>query len=74
MRTIFEAKKHLGARYRSEEGFVGVGIGLYENSEALRVYVEDADSPLAQKLKSDMTYEGFPVVVEVTGKIRAFSA
>lgn len=74
MPTIFEAKKQLGARYRDEEGFVGVGIGLYENSEALRVYVEDADSPLAQKLKSDMTYEGFPVVVEVTGKIQAFSA
>ena len=73
MTTIFEAKKRFGARYRSEEGFVGVGIGRYENSEALRVYVEDADFPIVQKLKSSPTFEGFPVVVEVTGKVRALS-
>lgn len=71
MTTIFEAKKHLGARYRSEEGFVGVGIGRYENAQALRVYVEDADFPIAQQLKRDPTFEGFPVIVEVTGRVRA---
>ena len=48
--TISEAKKRFGARYRSEEGFVGVGIGSAANSEALRVYA-GADSPIAQKLK-----------------------
>ena len=74
MKTIVEAKKHFGARYRSEEGFVGVGIGRIADSDALRVYVEDTDSPIAQKLKSGSTFEGFPVVVEVTGEIRAFSA
>lgn len=45
MTTIFEAKKQLGARYRAEEGFVGAGIGRYENSDALRIYVENADCP-----------------------------
>ena len=74
MKTIVEAKKHFGARYRSEEGFVGVGIGRAANSEALRVYVAGADSPIAQRLKSESTFEGFPVVVEVTGKVRAFPA
>ena len=73
MKTIFEAKKHLAARYRFEVGFVGVGIGRREGSEALRVYVADAHLPIAQQFKDDATYEGFPVVVEVTGKIRAFS-
>ena len=73
MQKLFEAKEHLSARYRSEKGFVGVGIGRHENSEALRVYVEDANSSIAQKLRSEATYEGFPIVVEVTGKIRAFS-
>ena len=73
MTTIFEAKKHFGARYRSEEGFVGVGIGRYENAEALRVYVEEADFPIAQQFKSDPTFEGFPVIVEVTGRVRALS-
>ncbi len=74
MKTIFEAKKHFGARYRSEEGFVGVGIGRAANSEALRVYVAGADSPVAQKLKSEATFEGFPIVVEVMGKVRALPA
>ena len=74
IKTISEAKKHFGARYRSEEGFVGVGIGRAANSEALRVYVAGADSPIAQKLKSEATFEGFPVVVKVAGKFRAFSA
>lgn len=74
MTTIFEAKKHLGARYRAEEGFVGVGMGRYGNSDALRIYVENADCPLAQQLKSDGTYEGFPVIVEVTGNVRILPA
>ena len=73
MKTIFEAKQHLAARYLSEEGFVGVGIGHHENAEVLRVYVVDAHFPIAQELKNNATYEGFPVVVEVTGKVRAFS-
>ena len=74
MKAISEAKKHFGARYRSEEGFVGIGIGRIADSDALRVYVEDADAPIAQRLKSETTFEGFPVVVKVAGKFRAFSA
>ena len=46
MKTIFEAKKHFRDRYRLEEGFVGVGIGLDENAYVLRVYVEDEDFPI----------------------------
>ena len=71
MQTIFEAKKHLAARYLSEEGFVGVGIGQHENADALRVYVESADCAIAQQFKDEPTYEGFPVIVKVTGKARA---
>ena len=73
MQTIFEAKKHFAARYLSEEGFVGVGIGQHENADALRVYVETADCLIAQQFKDEPTYEGIPVIVEVTGKVRAFS-
>ena len=74
MKTVFEAKKHFGARYRSEEGVVGVGIGRIADAYALQVYVEDADAPIARRLKSEATFEGFPVVVKVAGKFRAFSA
>lgn len=72
--TILEAKKHLQDRYRFEEGFVGVGICQDGPEDALRVYVADAHFPLAQQLKSDAKFEGFPVVVEVSGKIQAFFA
>ena len=74
MQTIIEAKKHFANRYLSEEGFVGVGIGLHENSDVLLVYVESADCPIVQQFKDDPTYEGFSVIVEVTGKARALSA
>ena len=74
MKTVFEAKEHFGARYRSKEGVVGVGIGRIADAYALQVYVENADAPIARKLKSESTFEGFPVVVKVAGKFRAFSA
>lgn len=74
MKTIAEAKKRFGARYRSEEGFVGIGVGRIADSDALRVYVENADSPIALKLNSELTFEGFPIVVIVTGEIRALPA
>ena len=74
MKTISEAKKLFGARYRSAEGFVGVGIGRIADAYALQVYVENADAPIAQKLKSESTFEGFPVVVEVTGDVHALPA
>ena len=73
MMTIFEAKKHFQDRYRFEEGFVGVGICRLANEDALRIYVADAHFPLAQQLKRDAIFEGFPVVVEVSGRIQAFS-
>ena len=74
IKAISEAKKHFRARYRSEEGFVGVGIGRIADADALQVYVKDAESPIARRLKSEATFEGFPVVVKVAGKFRAFSA
>ena len=74
MATIIEAKENFGARYRSEEGFVGIGIGRIADAYALQVYVENADAPIARRLKSESTFEGFPVVVKVAGKFRAFSA
>ena len=74
MAPIVQAKEHFGARYRSEEGFVGIGIGRIADADALQVYVKDAESPIARRLKSEATFEGFPVIVKVAGKFRAFSA
>ncbi len=74
MKTIFQAKKKLSAQYRFEAGFVGVGVGRHEDSEVLRVYVSAADLPFVQHFQNEPTYEGFPVTVVVTGRIRAFPA
>jgi hypothetical protein len=72
MTTILEAKKHLADLYLSEEGFVRVGIDRCEDSDVLRVYVEGPDFPTVQALKNQAIYEGFPVIVEVTGKAHAY--
>ncbi|MGK7877552.1 MAG: hypothetical protein AB4426_30900 [Xenococcaceae cyanobacterium] len=72
MTSIFEAKKHFQDHYRFEEGFVGVGIGRLANRETLRVYVADSQFPLAQRFAREGSFEGFPVQVEVSGKIKAF--
>lgn len=71
--TILEAKKHLRNRYLHETGFVGVGITQQNNEEALRVYVADAQSPVVKALKSlnKGRFEGFPVLMEVSGEVRA---
>lgn len=71
MATIAEAKKHLQDRYRLEEGFVGVGIGRLGNREAIRVYVIDTRFPIAQRLTREGKFEGFPVIVEISGNIQA---
>lgn len=72
MATITEAKRHFQDRYRSEEGFVGVGIGRLGNRDALRVYVVDTHFPIAQWLAKEGGFEGFPVIVEVSGTIHAY--
>jgi hypothetical protein len=71
MNTIRDAKKHLRDLYRHEEGFVGIGIGQHGNQEILQVYVTDSDSPIAQQLKRAGEFEGFPVVIEESGPMRA---
>jgi hypothetical protein len=73
MATIHEAKKKFGAKYRNEDGFVGVGICHQNGREALRLYVDDARSPVAQRFLREGHFEGFPVEVKVTGKFGALS-
>jgi hypothetical protein len=70
MMSIIEAKKHLGDRYRHEEGFVGVRVCRQNGEDALCVYVVDPSFPIARKLKREGSFEGFPLEVEVTGEVR----
>jgi hypothetical protein len=72
MLKIKEAKKHLRDMYRNEVGFVGVGIGRRDNEDTLRVYVENANFPIARKLAHDGKFEGFQIEIEVTTPIEAY--
>ncbi len=71
MSTIQQAKKSLANRYRSEEGFVGVGVFKLANREGIRVYVVDDRLPVARQLSSMASFEGFPIQVEVSGTVQA---
>jgi hypothetical protein len=70
MSTIIEAKQHLGAQFRNEQGFVGVGIASVDGCQSLRVLVTDAALPVARQIRRLGNFEGFPVVIEVSGEIR----
>lgn len=74
MTSIREAKKHLRDRYRHIEGFVGIGIEEHDNEEILCVYVADRNSIAAQQLEQTQEFEGFPMMIEVTGEAQALSA
>lgn len=71
MGTIQDAKRSLADRFRREEGFVGVGLFKRADREGLRVYVLDRQSPIARYLMSVSEFEGFPLVVEVSGEAQA---
>jgi hypothetical protein len=71
MSPIQEAKKRLQTRYRRVQGFVGVGISRRDNRDVLHVYVRDATSLAATQLTGAPQFDGFPVEVEVLGRIRA---
>ncbi len=71
MSPIQEAKKRLITRYRKVQGFVGAGVSRRGNREVLHVYVRDAESPAATQLAGNSQFEGFPVEIEVSGRIRA---
>ncbi len=72
MTTILEAKRHLQNLVRREDGFVGVGVGRKNNQDVLRVYVLDSQSPVAQRFTQSRQFEGFPVEVQVSGRVQAF--
>ena len=70
--TILEAKTLFGTIHRDKEGFLGVGIGRNNGFEVIRVYVSNLDSPFAQEIKDQKTFEGYPLSIVVSGEIRAY--
>ncbi len=53
------------------DGVVGVGIGAMDNERlCIKVMVKQDDPKLKQQIPARL--ENYPVVIEVTGEIRAF--
>jgi hypothetical protein len=68
-RTIQEVLKEHAPDLLALPGVVGVAQGLCDRRPCIKVYVIEKTSELAPKIPA--TLEGFPVVIEATGEIRA---
>jgi hypothetical protein len=69
VKTIEEVlKKHTG-ELMSVPGVVGTAQGVCDNKPCIKVYVIKKTSELNKKIPDII--EGYPVVIEETGKIRA---
>ncbi len=67
--SIEAAQQQLTDSVMSLPGVVGTAIGECEGAPCIKVYVVQNSQELTDKIPS--TFEGFPVVVEATGEIRA---
>jgi len=71
MITVKQAKRRFLARYRHEEGLVGVGISQLEDGFMLRVYVVDQQVPIVKELTKEGNFDGFPLEIVISGRIEA---
>ncbi len=67
--TIEAAQAKLTDRVMALSGVVGIGIGECEGAPCIKVFVVRETEELGRQIPS--TFEGFPVVTQVTGEIRA---
>ena len=58
---IDDAKRALGRVLRSQDGFVGVGVG----ADGIRLYARSEEAPVVRYFRSryGRTYRGFPVSI-----------
>ncbi len=67
--TIQDVLKEHTDEWMSIPGVVGTAIGEFEDKPCIKVFVAKETRELTQKIPSEV--EGFPVVIEETGEIRA---
>jgi len=69
VKTIVEVLKEHTEELMSIPGVVGIGKGLYNGKPCIKVLVIGPTLELAQKLPDNL--EGYQVMIEDTGEIRA---
>ena len=69
---IDDAKRALGRALRSQDGFVGVGVG----GGGIRLYARSEEAPVVRYFRScyGRTYRGFPVSIVPSSGFRATHA
>lgn len=68
--TIEQAQKKHQAKIMKLTGVVGIGIGEVKTEKVIKVMVDKRTPELEKKIPKQI--EGYPVVIEETGKIQAF--
>jgi hypothetical protein len=68
--TIEQAQKKHQAKIMKLTGVVGIGIGEVRTEKVIKVMVVKRTPELEKKIPKQI--EGYPVVIEETGKIQAF--
>lgn len=68
-KTIEEVLKEHTKELMSVPGVVGTALGLCDDTPCIKVYVAKKTSELDQKIPDIL--EGYPVMIEETGEIRA---
>ena len=71
-KTIEEVLKERTDQWMSIPGVVGTAIGEFRGKPCIKIYVVKKTEELTKKLPSQA--EGFPVVIQETGEIRALEA
>lgn len=67
--TIQEVKAAHEAAWMELPGVTGVGIGLCEGAECIRVFLTEASEEVREAIPDRV--EGYPVDLEITGSFRA---
>ena len=68
-KTIEEVLKQHTDEWMSIPGVVGTAIGEFEDKPCIKVFVAKKTRELTEKIPAEV--EGFPVIIEETGEIRA---
>ena len=68
-KTVQQVLKENIDRWTAIPGVVGAGIGEFEGQPCIKVLVTEKSEQVQKRIPSQV--EGFPVMVEVTGEIRA---
>ena len=68
-KTIEEVLKENANKWMSIHGVVGTAIGEFKGKPCIKIFVVKKTEGLTQKIPSSL--EGFPVVIQQTGEIRA---